>query len=148
VKSENGALYIGNFDENGVKTGLGSYYDKHYRQSTVRLSQQPVLWDVDRNPHGFAMILVGWIWIPIGNAKMADQKKKVRKCIVLKCRVFFFLGVGGGGGFFCSFDIGQLHPSFSSVVEPGPTTRPANRLHHRPTPPPASPYAVTLFTHF
>jgi hypothetical protein len=27
VKSENGALYIGNFDENGVKTGLGSYYD-------------------------------------------------------------------------------------------------------------------------
>jgi hypothetical protein len=23
VKSENGALYIGNFDENGVKTGLG-----------------------------------------------------------------------------------------------------------------------------
>jgi hypothetical protein len=28
VKSENGALYIGNFDENGVKTGLGSYY--HY----------------------------------------------------------------------------------------------------------------------
>ena len=25
VKSENGALYIGNFDENGVKTGLGRY---------------------------------------------------------------------------------------------------------------------------
>ncbi len=24
VKSENGALYIGNFDENGVKTGLGT----------------------------------------------------------------------------------------------------------------------------
>ena len=29
VKSENGALYIGNFDENGVKTGLGRQPKPH-----------------------------------------------------------------------------------------------------------------------
>ena len=31
VKSENGALYIGNFDENGVKTGLGRYSVQYTR---------------------------------------------------------------------------------------------------------------------
>jgi hypothetical protein len=54
----------------------------------------------DPDPHGSALILVGWILIQEGK-KDLQEKKKVQKFHVLQCWMFSF----EGEGFSCSLDV-------------------------------------------